>query len=186
MSCSPPPTQICIMSTFTKPKLKVTVCVSTVCLCVLVVFALCALISLGKKVREKLRVAGVLFCWVKGWEGWEEQSRGRERRMGRATSWLALLYSIVTAGALRLSVLWTRWDFSFFISVRLFRATVVYRHCCRLWLGHRCSLCSSKIQENLRNQTWLIDVCIHLVLQYFGFVWVSTVPALMHSLCDRS
>lgn len=43
--------------------------------------------------------------------GERERNAGRgrrftaERRMGWATSWLALLYSIVTAGAMRLSVL---------------------------------------------------------------------------------
>lgn len=32
------------------------------------------------------------------------EQRERVRRMGRATSWLTLLYSIVIAGAMRLSV----------------------------------------------------------------------------------
>lgn len=36
--------------------------------------------------------------------GTEQRESVRERRMGRATSWLILLYSIVIAGAMRLSV----------------------------------------------------------------------------------
>lgn len=68
MPCSQS-TQTGNMSTFIKPKLKVTfifvlLCVHLCVFCMLLHFLVCR----GKKIREKCRPVVVVFCWVKGWD----------------------------------------------------------------------------------------------------------------------